>query len=376
MNGHYLAGALIVSMLLTTGCATGVKFHVKKGELRDVLRKEPSNDRYIQTIGIGAADKTIENATQRRAASREAALVMAQYEMLCIIKGVHLAGGISVQKAMEADSNIATVVDESIRGAEVMQTEWARDDGCVVTLRLDRTKIEQILNATKPEEPITESNNESTVEKAAEVSVSGTTAVKKHKAKGVAGSFRFGGKVGFGAGWFSGSDWKDTHDSMELKGSQQACRLAGVFAEIGIIEHLALQPEILFSSKGGEYWGNYDVIGKGNVYVSGVEIPVYVKPKFKVGKNTLYGLIGPDIFLPLSQIKIKGKSGSTTTVNCENTYNTFILGLSGGLGYEHPLKKGSLDFAITYCKAISHIFFVDNTSLNDIALSIGYLNRK
>jgi len=93
-------------------------------------------------MGIGAADSTLTNDTQKKATSRDAAIVQAQYEMLTYVKGVQLEGGITVEKAMETDSKIESYLKEVIKGAEIIKTEWTNDNGCVVTLRLDKKKIE------------------------------------------------------------------------------------------------------------------------------------------------------------------------------------------------------------------------------------------
>jgi len=142
MRKDYITVSLIAAFLFFAGCG-GVKMHVKKGELRDVLPQEFVEKRYIQTIGIGAADESMCSKTQRRAASRNSAIVMAHYEMLSIVKGIKLVGGVTVEKAMETDSRILSVVDDYIKGTEIIQTEWTEDDGCVVTLRLDRKRFEE-----------------------------------------------------------------------------------------------------------------------------------------------------------------------------------------------------------------------------------------
>lgn len=123
------------------GC-TGNKTYVKKGEIQKTIVQEPEKSRYFEAIGIGAADSTLTNTTQRKATSRDAAIVQAQYEMLSLIKGVQLEGGITVQKAMETDSKIESYLKEMIKGAEIIKTEWTNDDGCVVTLRLDKKRLE------------------------------------------------------------------------------------------------------------------------------------------------------------------------------------------------------------------------------------------
>jgi hypothetical protein len=46
-----------------------------------------------------------------------------------------------VEKAMETDSKLESYLKETIKGAEVIKTEWTNDDGCVVTLQLDKKKL-------------------------------------------------------------------------------------------------------------------------------------------------------------------------------------------------------------------------------------------
>ncbi len=115
---------------------------MKQGEIQKTITQQVDKSKYFEAIGIGAADASLQNTTQRRATSRDAAIVQAQYEMLSYVKGVQLEGGITVQKAMETDSKIETYLREVIKGAEVVKSEWTQDDGCVVTLRLDKKKLE------------------------------------------------------------------------------------------------------------------------------------------------------------------------------------------------------------------------------------------
>ncbi|OIN96036.1 hypothetical protein AUJ66_07535 [Candidatus Desantisbacteria bacterium CG1_02_38_46] len=123
-------------VVLLAGCATQTP-HTKGGQLKDTLGAEKIDRRYIESIGIGAADPNLESQTQRRATSREAAIVAAQYQLATMIKGVHIEGGVTIEKAMQTDSVISATVDAEIKGAEIIKTEWMKDDGCVVTLRID-----------------------------------------------------------------------------------------------------------------------------------------------------------------------------------------------------------------------------------------------
>ena len=111
------------------------------GEIEREWVEEGVTKNYIFARGIGAADQTLENKTQRMATSRNASIVNAQYNMLSFIKGVNLEGGITVEKAIETDSVLATKIDAVIKGAQVVRTEWTSDDGCVVVLRLPKKSL-------------------------------------------------------------------------------------------------------------------------------------------------------------------------------------------------------------------------------------------
>jgi hypothetical protein len=131
----------LIVMMLVVGCS-GKDSYVKKGELQKTLEQESIQKKYLEAIGIGAADSTLSNSTQRKATSRNAAVVAAQYEMLSMVKGIDLEGGIRVERAIETDSLLQTKIDAAIKGAEIIKTEWTNDDGCVVTLRLDKKRLQ------------------------------------------------------------------------------------------------------------------------------------------------------------------------------------------------------------------------------------------
>jgi hypothetical protein len=142
-NGFSIIGlglSLGLAPWALTGCGGGHTY-VRNGDIQQTIDQSPEQKKYFETIGIGAADSTLTNDTQRRATSRDAAIVQAQYEMLSIVKGVELEGGITVQKAMETDSQIETNVKAVIKGANIVKTEWTKDDGCVVTLHLDKKRL-------------------------------------------------------------------------------------------------------------------------------------------------------------------------------------------------------------------------------------------
>lgn len=130
--------------LLSAACS-GVTSRVKDGKVGMVIDQKPVKGGYIEAIGIGASDPELKTETQRKALARDAAIVKAQYELLSMVKGVTLDGGITVSRALEQDSTLAARLTETIRGAEVLKSEFTADNGCVVTLRLPKDRMERMM---------------------------------------------------------------------------------------------------------------------------------------------------------------------------------------------------------------------------------------
>ncbi len=143
LNWTWLAAALLA------GCG-GVERRVHKGSVDAVIDQSPVRGAYFEAIGIGASDPALPTDTQRKALARDAAIVKAQYELLSMIKGVRLDGGVTVRRALEADSALEARVADAIAGAEIRKSEFTADGGCVVTLRLPKSALERALKAGVP----------------------------------------------------------------------------------------------------------------------------------------------------------------------------------------------------------------------------------
>jgi hypothetical protein len=131
-----------LAALTMAGCSS-VKTRLVNGRVPDVINEKPEKSSYYEAIGIGAGDPALATVTQRRSLSRDAAIVKAQYELLSLIKGVELDGGYTVSRAISVDSKLATRVHESIRGAQVLKSEFTDDGGCVVTVRLPKEELQR-----------------------------------------------------------------------------------------------------------------------------------------------------------------------------------------------------------------------------------------
>ncbi len=140
---RYLLIAGIAAGLLA-GCGGGSKA-IKGGELKQSIDVAENAGDYIEVMGIGAADPAMKTATQRKASSRNAAIVDAEFQMVKKLKGVQVEGGVTIEKAMETDSKITTKVNDMVKGMEQTKIEWTNDDGCVVTMRLGKKTVEKEL---------------------------------------------------------------------------------------------------------------------------------------------------------------------------------------------------------------------------------------
>ena len=141
---NLLGAAAVGAAVLLAGCG-GVQSRVHSGTVDPVLNQDPAYGKYVTAIGIGGSDPNLPSDTQRKALARDAAIVKAQYEMLSMVKGVTLKGGVKVERALETDSVLEASMLEAIRGAEIVKSEFTSDNGCVVTLRIPRSRLEKMM---------------------------------------------------------------------------------------------------------------------------------------------------------------------------------------------------------------------------------------
>ena len=101
---------------------------------------------------------------------------------------------------------------------------------------------------------------------------------------------------------------------------------AGVFANIGLAELIAFQPELLYSQKGGSVNNTADTGFRLNY----IDVPLALH----VNTGGLFFEAGPQVgFL----VAAKAESGSIA-VNFKDNYKTVDIGYLAGLGYQ--LKQG------------------------------------
>ena len=138
MRRAALAALLLLG--LAAGCSSTAS-RVVRGRVQETIDQRAERSRFVEAIGIGVADSRLRGVTQRMSLARDAAIVNAQYQLLSMIRGVHIEGGITVQRAMETRSMLTARLQHVLQGAEIVKSEFTSDDGCVVTLRLPKDRL-------------------------------------------------------------------------------------------------------------------------------------------------------------------------------------------------------------------------------------------
>ena len=138
----------------------------------------------------------------------------------------------------------------------------------------------------------------------------------QHRGRG--GDVSLGVKVGASLTTFAGAEAKSYDNRLGFH--------AGVFANLGLTELIAFQPELLYSLKGANLKGTNDT-GYRRHYV---DVPL----AFHVNTDGFFFEAGPQVGFLISS---KFETGSLSVDN-KNDYNTVDFGYLAGLGYQ--LKHG------------------------------------
>lgn len=143
--------SIILGLLFSAAGCSHVEPSIQNGRIKDEW-KNPSSRTYLRVRGIGIASPDTKDDAARRAGSREAALVAARKELLALVGGLRLTGGITVKDAMTIDSELAVSVDWLVYGAEEYRVEWGDAASCVVTLQVRRSVVEKMIAGVKPKD--------------------------------------------------------------------------------------------------------------------------------------------------------------------------------------------------------------------------------
>lgn len=145
----------------------------------------------------------------------------------------------------------------------------------------------------------------------------------------------------------------------------------GGIVDIPISNQLALQPGILFSTKGYKY--DNDLMGKGKCNLNYIEVPVNVQYKIAVGGMKIFPFAGPYIGYGLSG-KDKPDEGESYDVNfgsADEDLKALDFGLNFGAGIEFSSFQASLQYGL----GLSNLSNVSDVTYKNkvIGISVAYL---
>lgn len=108
----------------------------------DFLKPKPKSAVFE---GMGKADPSITNQTQRRALSKRAAITRAQAKAILYIDKLKLDKKRTVKEARLKNKKIQITIDAYIRGVEVTDVRWDKRDNCTVKTRIRPKQLLQQL---------------------------------------------------------------------------------------------------------------------------------------------------------------------------------------------------------------------------------------
>jgi len=186
--------------------------------------------------------------------------------------------------------------------------------------------------------------------------------------------FAMGPKVDLGVGFFLGEDWWDRIDARDNMNWVSFDCSGGLMTDMtfwrGRVFAIGMQAEFLYKLTGG---GDYE--DSDNYYTEmthGVSIPVYIKPRFVIGKVDLYFLLGPSIFIPLADMESKTKTPSGTSTSDIKIDADVMVGLGVGMGVDINIGPGKLELGV--CLTPYFMDYWDNYEQrqNSFTFTIGY----
>ncbi len=183
-------------------------------------------------------------------------------------------------------------------------------------------------------------------------------------------------KAGVGYPFYSGSDY----DAMLAGGASTKFRLGfsvGAFATLGIIDVLAIQPEIMYSHLGGNF-GDASAIWYDNA--NAIEIPLLLKLRLKMGSARFCPFAGADVLIKVGDWNFELKDSSETLIMSGRWNPQYIrvpiIGVVAGFGFDMPARTGWVTIDARYLIGVMNRF-TDNSPIRDwrqnaIQLLLGY----
>lgn len=150
---YWFAFFFLVAVL--SGCASSGPDLVRNGHIASELHKaEVVTPSYVQAVGFGTPSTDARTITERRASARNAAIAEAQRRLLQMVFGHNLSSEIRAQNGRIVRNNITSQSRAVLKQAHVVKTEWGRNDGAAVIMRVSRNIEHTTPEPTTPKQPV------------------------------------------------------------------------------------------------------------------------------------------------------------------------------------------------------------------------------
>ena len=147
----------------------------------------------------------------------------------------------------------------------------------------------------------------------------------------------------------------------------------GGFLVIGINEHLAIQPEILFSQKGAIY-ENIEVDYASSISLSYVDVPILVNfyvPMSAGAKFRPYLFTGPSLSLKIRG-RIKSSAQGVTTESEAQNMRAGGLGLMIGAGLNIDVGGGKIGIDVRHSWSLASTIIDEDAKTNFLSILLSY----
>jgi len=105
---------------------------------------------YLYFEGEGKADQNLQNQTQKRSLSKEAALLEAKTKIAYYIDQLKTKKGKLIKEERTKNKKMEFKVSIFIKGIQPQETQWDEYDNCKATVRIHKKRL---LNSLKAKEP-------------------------------------------------------------------------------------------------------------------------------------------------------------------------------------------------------------------------------
>jgi len=187
-----------------------------------------------------------------------------------------------------------------------------------------------------------------------------------------------GVKGGIGAPHFSGPDYQNTLDTLDIKTQLKFGFSGGVFVAVGLFDLLAIQPEAHYAFLGGRFGDNTGSIVQDSPVV---QIPVLVKGRLQTGNLTVTPVVGPAVLFKIGEWnnKVTDADGNVVLSGTytDNDVANYILGIVAGIGFELSVIEGVVSLEARYLLGLTPRFDQDvipnsDVRQNNVELLVGF----